>query len=107
TTHLKASLSLSECIKAQYAAGKLVAAICAAPTVLEAAGIMAGKRGTSYPSYASDMTSCLYSDENIVVDDTIITSRGPGTAMAFGYQILESLKSKDVSNRLREAMIAV
>jgi len=74
---------------------KSIAAICAAPTALAAYGITAGKRVTSYPACQPEMEalqpSSVYVDAVVVEDDFLITSRGPGTAMAFALRLISRL----------------
>jgi len=84
---------------------KSIAAICAAPTALAAYGITAGKRVTSYPACQPEMEalqpSSVYVDEAVVEDDFLITSRGPGTALAFALRLVSKLcgeqKSAEIS----------
>lgn len=69
---------------------KLVAAICAAPIALEAAGVLAGRHITCYP--APDVRTAVPSakavlEEQVVVDGNIITGRGPAAALDFGYAL--------------------
>lgn len=74
---------------------KLVAAICAAPIVLKGAGILEGKKLTSYPSFADEFTRYEYLEDPVVIDDNIITSRGPATAMNFALSIIEYLTGEE------------
>jgi len=73
-------------IKALNNKGKLVAAICAAPTILEKVGVLEGRRATCYPSLKDRIKN--YVDERVVVDKNIITSKGPGTAIEFALEIV-------------------
>lgn len=72
---------------------RLIAAICAAPTVLAAAGLLVGKRVTGYPGFVDqhDVKGMRYSGDAVEVDGRIITSRGPGTAMDFALTLIEAL----------------
>ena len=105
TTHLENSREVETVIKNHHVQGKLIAAICAAPRVLDKIGVIAGKRATSYPAFKEAMTSCNYSEEAVVVDDNLITSRGPATAHQFAFAILENLNSITKVNELKEAML--
>ncbi|OPJ64555.1 DJ-1 family glyoxalase III [Clostridium chromiireducens] len=78
-------------IKKQNKEGKLIGAICAGPIVLGRAGITEGINLTSYPGYEDELPNCEYLEDAVVVDKNIITSRGPATAMAFSYKLLEVL----------------
>lgn len=88
TLNLGADATVNEVIKKFAAAGKLVAAICAAPSVLGAAGILAGKRATCHPGFEEKLTGAQTSEDAVVVDGNIITSRGMGTAIPFALEIV-------------------
>jgi len=85
------------------AAGKLTAAVCAAPTVLETAGILQGKRATSYPGNA--LPSAHYEEARVVEDGQVITSRGPGTAIEFALTVVARLVNQDTADKVRRAML--
>ena len=73
---------------------KYVAAICAAPMVLAAAGITKGRRATSYPAddFRAYFADAEYvDDELVVVDGHMVTSRGPATAFLFAYTLVDLL----------------
>jgi 4-methyl-5(b-hydroxyethyl)-thiazole monophosphate biosynthesis len=86
-----------------HEAGKWTCAVCAAPTVLEAAGVLRGRRATSYPG--NPLPSATFSEERVVVDGNLITSRGPGTAVEFALAIAERLAGKDAADQQRSAML--
>jgi 4-methyl-5(b-hydroxyethyl)-thiazole monophosphate biosynthesis len=90
-------------IKQAAAEGKLVAAVCAAPTALEAAGVLRGKRATVYPGDA--LPSAHFVEERVVEDGNIITSRGPATAMAFALKVVERLSGAAVAKTTAERML--
>jgi len=90
-------------IKRARAAGKLLAAVCAAPTALEAAGVLAGKRATSYPG--NPLPSAHWVEQTVVVDGDVITSRGPGTTMAFALAVVERLSGTQVANTTAERLL--
>jgi 4-methyl-5(b-hydroxyethyl)-thiazole monophosphate biosynthesis len=77
-------------LRRQHDKGGLIGAICAAPMVLVAAGLLEGRRATSYPGFLQSGDAQL-SEEAVVVDGNIITSRGPATAMAFALELVERL----------------
>lgn len=85
---------------------KLVAAVCAAPIVLQAAGVLRGKKATCYPGFESDSKDATFVKEPVVVDGNIITSRGPGTAVVFALALLAYLKGPEVSEEVRKAILA-
>ncbi len=90
--NLAASTATLELIRAMHAKGKLIAAICAAPAVvLHKAGVLAGRRVTCYPGLETRLTGCSFSEERVVADGNIITSRGAGTSAEFSLKIVERL----------------
>jgi 4-methyl-5(b-hydroxyethyl)-thiazole monophosphate biosynthesis len=87
------------------APGKTVAAICAAPVYLGRVGILADKRATCYPSMAGDLRCKERREEEVVVDGNIITSRGPGTAMAFSLALLERFVGKATRDQIQAGTV--
>ncbi len=75
------------------AENKYTAAICAAPKVFASAGLLAGKRATSFPGTLEklNLTNTTLDAEPVVIDGKVITSRGPGTAMDFALTLIECL----------------
>lgn len=93
--HLKNDARLGQLMKSMAAQGKYVAAICAAPMALQAAGLLEGKRATSFPGIIDKMPGThRYETDPVVMDGNIVTSRGPGTAMDFALQLVELLAGK-------------
>lgn len=80
----------AELAKQFAAAGKLVAAICAAPTVLHDAGLLNGKHFTAHISVHGELPEAL-GEERVVLDENLLTSRGAGTALDFGLTLVEIL----------------
>lgn len=105
TNNLMKSKKLQDLLMRAYYEGKYIAAICAAPTVLENLGIIKGKRVTCYPSYQSQMISATVIDESVVVDDKIITGRGVGVALEFGLAIVAELLGSEKRDELFETMV--
>ncbi|RAK08465.1 4-methyl-5(b-hydroxyethyl)-thiazole monophosphate biosynthesis [Halanaerobium saccharolyticum] len=103
--NLRESEELLKLIKEVYEEDKLCAAVCAGPIVLEAAGVLKGKNATSYPGFDDQMPSCNYREERVVIDENIITSRGPGVAMEFAMTIVEYLIDAEKRSELEEAML--
>lgn len=85
---------------------KYIAAICAAPIALLEAKILNGKTVTSHPSKEKDFSDCKYSQDRVVVDGKIITSRGAGTAIEFSLRILAELGFNDKAQTIKEAILA-
>ena len=83
----------------------LIAAICAAPIVLERAGVIEGKNATSYPGFNNEMGSCTYLEDRVVFDNNILTARGPGVAMEFSFAIVEYLTGSSKVDELKRGML--
>ncbi|MDH5181451.1 MAG: DJ-1/PfpI family protein [Gammaproteobacteria bacterium] len=94
--HLNDDPRIHHLLQQMQADGKYIAAICAAPKVLARAGLLQGKQATSFPGSipAADMVGIDYREQAVVVDDRIVTSRGPGTAMDFALTLIELLAGK-------------
>jgi 4-methyl-5(b-hydroxyethyl)-thiazole monophosphate biosynthesis len=88
--HLRADPRIRELVMRQHTRGALLAAICAAPTILHDAGLLKGRRYTAHPSVANELPERL-GHEKVVRDGHIITSRGAGTAIDFGLALVASL----------------
>lgn len=95
--HLRDDDRVQQKLKEMYAAGKYTAAICAAPRALVSAGILKGKKGTSYPGSLDEkaMSQMDYVEDPVVIDGRVVTSRGPGTAMDFALSLIELLAGKE------------
>lgn len=99
------SALVGEILQTQKGKGKLIAAICAAPIALLAHKIEFGKKLTSYPGVKDQLSKDYkYSDDVVVQDGQLITSRGPGTAFTFALKIIDSLlgveKAKEIAKGL-------
>ena len=93
--NLKNDVRIITLLKTMAAAGKYTAAICAAPMALHAAGLLQGKRATSFPGVLDELPGThVYLNDAVVVDGNIVTSRGPGTAMDFSLTLVELLVGK-------------
>ncbi|OIO71808.1 MAG: DJ-1 family protein [Zetaproteobacteria bacterium CG_4_9_14_3_um_filter_49_83] len=88
---------------------KSIAAICAAPTALAAFGITAGKKVTSYPSCQQEMQSLqpssVYSDDAVVEDDFLTTSRGAGTSLLFALRLVARLCGEEKAEQIGQSIV--
>ncbi|MCR5175323.1 MAG: DJ-1/PfpI family protein [Anaerovibrio sp.] len=89
-------------LKKFAAENKWIAAICAAPSILGDNGLVKGKKCACYPGFEEHLTGGLTSQDQVVVDGNIITSRGPGTAIPFALKILEVVVNKETSQDVGE-----
>ncbi len=100
--NLRADGRVLDLLRKQHGEGRMVAAICAAPMVLAAAGILDGERATSYPGCLESMNLAAteLSSDPVVVSGRIVTSRGPGTAMDFALALIELLGGKELRGKV-------
>jgi 4-methyl-5(b-hydroxyethyl)-thiazole monophosphate biosynthesis len=94
-----------ETVRVFDAGGKGIAAICAAPLVLQEAGILDGRRITSHPSVADQLTVATYVEEAVVIDGHLVTSRGPGTAFSLALTLVRLSDGEGKARDLAKAMV--
>jgi 4-methyl-5(b-hydroxyethyl)-thiazole monophosphate biosynthesis len=105
TNNLKSNPQVLETVRTYYKDKKLIGAICAAPTVLLEAGILEGRKVTSYPSEKVSFDPNSYLEMPVVIDGKIITSRGVGTAIDFALQLVRILKGDAVQNEQADKIL--
>jgi 4-methyl-5(b-hydroxyethyl)-thiazole monophosphate biosynthesis len=106
TTNLQNNSKVKAIIQNMHQSGKQIAAICAAPTVLQSAGILQSTAVTSHPSVKDQLTGIDYSEERVVVDGNIVTSRSPGTALEFALKLVEILFGRDRMDTVNRGVMA-
>ncbi len=105
TANLGAHEGVVSTIKKFAEEGKLVAAICAAPSVLGANGILQGKRATCHPGWEDKLIGAVILEDRAVVDDHIITSRGMGTSIDFSLAIIQKMADEDVIENVKKGIV--
>ena len=86
--------------------GGLIAAICAAPSILGKLGILEGKTATCYPGFEQYLTGAQVVDKRVVKCENIITGKGPGCTKQFALELVLTLYGQEKTNEVAEAMIA-
>jgi 4-methyl-5(b-hydroxyethyl)-thiazole monophosphate biosynthesis len=105
--HLRDCGVLVDMLKAQKQAGRLYAAICAAPAVaLAPHGLLDDKRATCYPTCADQLPDTSRAADRVVVDGNCITSQGPGTAIAFAIELIRQLCDEATATQVADAALA-
>ena len=104
-SNLFAHKGVCQAVTKQAAAGRMVAAICAAPAVVLAQlGVLDGRRATCYPGFEHLLTKAEYTGDLVTVDGNITTAEGPAAAFPYAYSLLEQLAGKEVSDQVAEGM---
>lgn len=100
-SHLMESGLVIDFVNAVYRNGGIAAAICAAPMVLAACGLIEGKRVTCYPGFEKYLASAIHTGALTEVDGRVITGKGPGAAFEFAVRIAEAVgKGKEALTTL-------
>jgi 4-methyl-5(b-hydroxyethyl)-thiazole monophosphate biosynthesis len=105
TIHLGEDESVNRIIREFAAEGKLVAAICAAPSVLGAAGLLKGKKATCHPGFEEKLTGADCSLDAVVRDGNLITSRGMGTAIPFALEIVRYFLDDAAVDKVKAGLV--
>ena len=105
TKNLAKHSDLIEQLKDFNENNKMIAAICAAPTVLGANDILKGRKATCYPGLENELIGAYIVDENVVCDENIITSKGLGTAIEFSLTIISHFQGSEMAQKIRKAII--
>jgi 4-methyl-5(b-hydroxyethyl)-thiazole monophosphate biosynthesis len=105
--HLHDSQDLTALLNAHVAAGGLIAAICAAPVVVLARrGLLGKRRATAHPSVFAELPESQRSEDRVVVDEGLVTSRGAGTALEFALTLVEQLFGPERRDDVARSMLA-
>lgn len=107
TPNLRACEPLCAALAEFAEAGKPLAAICAAPSILAELGLLEGRRATANPGFQDVLAAngAQVEDAPVVVDGNLITSQGAGTAMAFGLEIVRHFLGDDAVERVAEGVV--
>ena len=105
TTNLATHEGLTQKIKEFANSKKWIAAICAAPMVLGELGLLKGKTAVIYPGMEEHLINAKIGRNNVEIDEMVITSKGPGTAIEFALTLVKVLKDMSTVNQLKSAML--
>jgi len=105
--HLRDNAQIQTLLKKQAADNKYIAAICAAPKALAQAGILEGKKATSFPGVlaALDNPNIDISENAVEIDGNVVTSRSAGTAMEFALTLIELLEGKIKREEVNQQLV--
>jgi 4-methyl-5(b-hydroxyethyl)-thiazole monophosphate biosynthesis len=105
--NLESDARILQLLRSMATAGKYTCAICAAPKVLATAGVLAGKRATSFPGAldAARHADVRIEPGAVVQDGKVVTSRGPGTAMDFALELIRLLAGAEQRDRVETSLM--
>ncbi len=106
TERLAGDKRVNTLLKKQLEKGRAVGAICAAPTLLDRAGLASGKRLTCHPICQKDIKDAALEGERVVQDGILITSQAPGTAMEFAFKLVEFLEGPKRVEEVNKGVLA-
>ena len=104
TDNLRNSMAVKAMVREYADSDKVVAAICAAPTVLGAAGLLSGRRFTCYPGFEANIKNAEYTGAPCETDGNVITGKSMGCAVEFGLAILEKLKDRETAENVEKGI---
>lgn len=104
--HLQNDPRIIDMVRKMAGQGRFVAAICAAPKVLATAGVLEGRRATWFPNSLTptETQGAVRTEDAVVQDGNIITSRGPGTAMDFALHLIEVLTNEATRAQVEKSL---
>ncbi|HKJ87909.1 MAG TPA: DJ-1 family glyoxalase III [Gammaproteobacteria bacterium] len=107
--HLKRDERIKKLIDRHQKEGRFTTAICAAPSILAAYGYLEGRQATSNPKFINQVNigGVDYVEDPVVVDGSLVTSRGPGTAMDFGLKLVEMLAGEEARDKVEEGLVRI
>ncbi len=103
--HLNEDPRIADLLTRQAGAGRYTAAICAAPKVLADKGLLEGRRATCYPGVLEEIAGTGLTGAPVERDGTIITGRGPGTAMDFALALIEALEGREKRDEVEQQLV--
>lgn len=104
--NLKASAEVEKVVCDFNDQNKWIFAICAAPLVLSKAGILVDRKATCFPGCEAELVCNEFSEDRVVVDGNIVTSRGAGTAEEFAFECIAQLGGRELSEKIRKQVVA-
>jgi len=106
TPNLLADERIVKLVRNHNSTGRLIGAICAAPAVLDKAGVVDQQEITLHPAWADRLKSAIYSNERVQKTGTVITGKSAGTAMEFAFALVEALYGKDKVDEINQGVFA-
>lgn len=105
TKNLAACEPLADMLKEFHATNRRIAAICAAPSILGRLGLLEGRKVVCYPGYEEELLGAEVLKEEVVTDGNITTSRGLGTAIPFGIELIRLVDSETEAGAMKSKIV--
>lgn len=103
--NLKNHDGVKKVISEHHAKGKYIGAICAAPIVLGALGLLKGRKATCYPGFEKYLDGADYTADVFTVDGNIITGKGPAASLPYAYRLLSLFRTPDEVKAIEDGMM--
>lgn len=103
--HLAADRRVTDLLQRMNDKARFVGAVCAAPKVLARSGVLRGRTATAYPGVLQQEGHPDISADAVIRDGTVITSRGPGTAMDFALELIEALAGREARAKVEKGLV--
>lgn len=100
TLNLEKSQGVIDAVRYAYENGKIIAAICAAPSIFGHLGYLDGRKATCFPSFEKELKGADYTAAHTETDGNVITAKGAGCAVEFGHAIVSKAVSKAVADKV-------
>lgn len=100
TLNLEKSQDVINAVRYAYESGKIVAAICAAPSILGHLGYLENRKATCFPGFETELKGAEYTAAHTETDDNVITAKGAGCAIEFGHSIISRAVSKEAADKV-------
>lgn len=104
TLNLEKSAAVQQAIDYCAENGKLICAICAAPSVLGHKGLLYGKEAIAFPGFEDELKGAKISSLPVVKDGNFITAKGAGVALQFGLEIVSALKGAELAQEIKRTI---
>ena len=105
TDNLRMSMAVKAMVREYSDSGKTVAAICAAPSVLAAAGILSGRKYTCYPGFEAHIKNAEYTGAPYEIDGNVITGKSMGCATEFALALLAEIKDREAADTVEQGIV--
>ena len=104
TLNLEADKRVLSAVEYCFSNQKLIAAICAAPSIFGHMGLLSGKRAAAFPGFEKDLAGAVLNNEFVAHDGNVITAKGMGVSLDFALEILGALRGTEASAAVRSAL---